>query len=218
MGDTLAAVLRARAGLGRAARHRARGGAHADPPMSGEGWPAAHRGHLGRAVRPRRPRGCCASHCARQFRDGRSTTTAVAPHGDTFRHVARRRRDGRQRCLVRGALHRAAPRVAPPHHAAERGGDIRRAGTDTAWPSRLMARASSTSAPTARHSSCAPSISSTPRRSPGSACRMGRSSRRTASGSASSRSHRAEEGRNHRRPGGHARSPRRHRPRCELGP
>ena len=36
-----------------------------------------------------------------------------------------------------------------------------------------MARASSTSAPTARHSSCARSISSTPRRSPGSACRYG---------------------------------------------
>ena len=54
----------------------------------------------------------------------RSTTTAVAPHGDTFRHVARRRGDGWQRCLVRGALRRAAPRVAPPHHPAERGGDV----------------------------------------------------------------------------------------------
>ena len=53
----------------------------------------------------------------------------MAPHGDTFRHVARRRRDGRQRCLVRGALHRAAPRVAPPHHPAERGGAVRRAGS-----------------------------------------------------------------------------------------
>ena len=56
----------------------------------------------------------------------------------------------------------------------------------SAWPSRRMARASSTPAPTTRHSSCARSISSTPRRSPGSACPMGRSSRRTASGSASS--------------------------------
>ena len=57
------------------------------------------------------------------------------------------------------------------------------------WPSRLMARASSTSAPTARRSSCARSISSTPRRSPGSARRLDRSSRRTASGSASSMKH-----------------------------
>ena len=70
---------------------------------------AAHRGHLGRTVRPRRPRECRVSHCARQFRDDCSTTTAVAPHGDTLRHVARRRRDGRQRCLVRRARHTRRP-------------------------------------------------------------------------------------------------------------
>ena len=63
---------------------------------------------------------------AGQCRNDRSTTTAVAPHGDTVRHVARRRGDGWQRGLVRGPLHRAAPRVALPHHPAERGGDVGR--------------------------------------------------------------------------------------------
>ena len=94
--DTLAAILEREPDWAALPADRARGGAHADPSMPGERSPAAHRGHLGRAVRPRRPRECCVSHCARQFRDDRATTTAVAPHGDTFRHVAHRRGDGRQ--------------------------------------------------------------------------------------------------------------------------
>ena len=117
--------------------------------------------------------------------DDRGTTIAVAPHGDTFQHVAHRRRDGRRRRLVRHARHRsAAARVALLDHPAERRGADRERVRFATWPSRLMARASSTSAPTARRSSCERSISSTPRRSPGSTRRLDRSSRQTASGSA----------------------------------
>ena len=116
--DTIAAILEHEPDWDDAAGGGAGVGSYADPSMPRERSPEAHRGHLDRAVRPRRPHEWAADHI-----DGRATATAVAPHGDTLCHVARRRRDGRHRCLVRHARHRPAPRVSrllitPPSAAA----------------------------------------------------------------------------------------------------
>ena len=62
VGDTLAAVLRSEPDWAALPATIPAAVRTLHPSMSGEGWPAAHRGHLGRAVRPRRPRGCCVNH------------------------------------------------------------------------------------------------------------------------------------------------------------
>ena len=89
---------RPRAGLGHATSRRAGVGSYADTSMPREGSSEAHRGHLDRAVRPRRPRERAADHI-----DDRASATAVAPHGDPFYRVAHRHRDVRRCCLVRHA-------------------------------------------------------------------------------------------------------------------
>ncbi len=158
--------------------------------LSREGSTSAHRRHLGRAVRPRRPceRRTRHGRCRQRFSDDRATTTPVAPPRDADGRGHRGRCRGWHGRLARDASDRASRHAFRP--LSNRCCGVV-AGRSVSRPrdraGRHAHRLQGKPEPPARSSSCAHWTNSNRRRSRASARRARRSSRRMDNGSASSK-------------------------------